>query len=225
MKCLLGPFFGLKTFFLTFIFTAAIQHRGESMGPGSKVRIQSNAPEGSVYRKTQGKGLPISLLERFRNEFPAAVEVHWEQKKVSSSSAVQAETQTTLTHRVRGWNLGQSFAAEYPAGAQAASMVHTLERPEDLAVDQRSEILRRWPDQTCVAVLSSRPRNGIPTYKVLLQNSGSKRYRVEALESTDTKTVSPCPEPSKPARRPRLSSDQQRLVYLLQTCPANSIQP
>jgi hypothetical protein len=225
MKCLLGPFFGLKTFFLTFLFTTAIQHRGESMGPGSKVRIHSNAPEGSVYRKTQGKGLPISLLERFRNEFPAAVEVHWEQKKVSSSSAVQAETQTTLTHRVRGWNLGQSFAAEYPAGAQAASMVHTLERPEDLAVDQRSEILRRWPDQTCVAVLSSRPRNGIPTYKVLLQNSGSKRYRVEALESTDTKTVSPCPEPSKPARRPRLSSDQQRLVYLLQTCPANSIQP
>jgi hypothetical protein len=225
MKCLLGPFFGLKTFFLTLLFTTAIQHRAESMGPGSKVRIHSNAPEGSVYRKTQGKGLPISLLERFRNEFPAAVEVHWEQKKVSSSSAVQAETQTTLTHRVRGWNLGQSFAAEYPAGAQAASMVHTLERPEDLAVDQRSEILRRWPDQTCVAVLCSRPRNGIPTYKVLLQNSGSKRYRVEALESSDTKTVSPCPEPSKPARRPRLSSDQQRLVYLLQTCPANSIQP
>lgn len=225
MKCLLGPIFGLKTLILTFLFTAAIQYRGESMGPGSKVRIQSNAPEGSVYRKTQGKGLPISLLERFRNEFPAAVEVHWEQKKVSSSAAVQAETQTTLTHRVRGWNLGQSFAAEYPAGAQAASMVHTLERPEDLAVDQRSEILRRWPDQTCVAVLSSRPRNGIPTYKVLLQSSGSKRYRVEALESPDTKTVSPCPEGSKPARRPRLGSDQQRLVYLLQTCPANSIQP
>lgn len=225
MKCLLGPIFGLKTLILTFLFTAAIQYRGESMGPGSKVRIQSNAPEGSVYRKTQGKGLPISLLERFRNEFPAAVEVHWEQKKVSSSAAVQAETQTTLTHRVRGWNLGQSFAAEYPAGAQAASMVHILERPEDLAVDQRSEILRRWPDQTCVAVLSSRPRNGIPTYKVLLQSSGSKRYRVEALESSDTKTVSPCPEGSKPARRPRLGSDQQRLVYLLQTCPANSPQP
>ncbi len=225
MKCLLGPFFGLKTFFLTLLLTTAIQHRAESMGPGSKVRIHSNAPEGSVYRKTQGKGLPISLLERFRNEFPAAVEVHWEQKKVPSSAAVQAETQTTLTHRVRGWNLGQSFAAEYPAGAQAASMVHTLERPEDLAVDQRSEILRRWPNQTCVAVLSSRPRNGVPTYKVLLQNSGSQRYRVEALESPDTKTVSPCPERSKPARRPRLSSDQQRLVYLLQTCPANSPQP
>jgi len=225
MKCLLGPIFGLKTLILTFIFTAAIQHRGESMGPGSKVRIQSNAPEGSVYRKTQGKGLPISLLERFRNEFPAAVEVHWEQKKVPSSAAVQAETQTTLTHRVRGWNLGQSFAAEYPTGAQAATMVHTLERPEDLAVDQRSEILRRWPNQTCVAVLSSRPRNGVPTYKVLLQNSSSRRYVVESLESNDTKTASPCPDRSKPARRPHLSSDQQRLVYLLQTCPANSPQP
>jgi len=195
---------------LTFLFTAAIHQRGESMGPGSKIRIQSNVPESSVYRKTQGKGLPISLLERFRNEFPAAV---------------QAETQTTLTHRVRGWNLGQSFAAEYPTGAQAATMVHTLERPEDLAVDQRSEILRRWPNQTCVAVLSSRPRNGVPTYKVLLQNSSSRRYVVESLESNDTKTASPCPDRSKPARRPRLSSDQQRLVYLLQTCPANSPQP
>jgi len=225
MKCLLGPFFGLKTLLFTFIFTTAIQHRGESMGPGSKVRIRSNAPEGSDYRKTQGKGLPISLLERFRNEFPAAVEVQWEQKKVLGTAAVQAETQTTLTHRVHGWNLGQSFAAEYPAGAQAATMVHTLERPEDLAIDQRSEILRRWPDQTCVAVLSSRPRNGVPTYKVLLQNNNSQRYRVEALESSDTKTLSPCPERSKPARRPRLKSDQQRLVYLLQTCPANSIQP
>jgi hypothetical protein len=225
MKCLLGPFLGLKTCLIAFLLTTSIHHRAESMGPGSKVRIQSNAPESSVYRKTQGKGLPISLLERFRNEFPAAVEVHWEQKKVSSSSAVQAETQITLTHRVRGWNLGQSFAAEYPTGAQAASMVHTLERPEDLAVDQRSEILRRWPDQTCVAVMSSRPRNGVPTYKILLQNSGSQRYRVEALESPDAKTASPCPEGSKPARRPRLSSDQQRLVYLLQTCPANSPQP
>ncbi len=210
MKCLLGPCLGLKTCLLTFLFTAAIQQRGESMGPGSKIRIQSNVPESSVYRKTQGKGLPISLLERFRNEFPAAV---------------QAETQTTLTHRVRGWNLGQSFAAEYPTGAQAATMVHTLERPEDLAVDQRSEILRRWPNQTCVAVLSSRPRNGVPTYKVLLQNSSSRRYVVESLESNDTKTASPCPDRSKPARRPRLSSDQQRLVYLLQTCPANSPQP
>ena len=225
MKCLLGPFFGLKTCLIAFLLTTSIHHRAESMGPGSKVRIQSNAPVSSVYRKTQGKGLPISLLERFRNEFPAAVEVHWEQKKVSSSSAVQAETQITLTHRVRGWNLGQSFAAEYPTGAQAATMVHTLERPEDLAVDQRSEILRRWPDQTCVAVMSSQPRNGVPTYKVLLQNSDSQRYRVEALESPDAKTVSPCPEGSKPARRPRLSSDQQRLVYLLQTCPANSPQP
>lgn len=225
MKCIPSPCFGFKACLIAFLLALVLSHRAESMGPKSKVRNPSTTTKGSVYRKTQGKGLPMSLLERFRNEFPAAVEVHWEQRKVLGPAALQAETQETLSHRVRGWNLGQSFAAEYPSGSEAATIVHTLERPEDLGVDQRSEILKRWPDQTCIAVLRSQPRSGGATYKVLLQNSSSQRYRVEGLESIETNAIFPCSDGTKTGRRPKLRTDHQRLLYLLQSCPADKTQP
>ena len=214
-----------RLFLLVALLVGSMSLQALARSKKSPARIQSKANERHDFRKTSGKELPITLLERFRNEFPAAVEVRWEQKKVLENAATRAESEISWVHRVRGWNLGQSFAAEYTSGSRSANVVHTLERPEDLGTDQRSEILRRWPNQEAHAVLCSRPALGKATYKVLLQNSNSKRFAVALLESSENFGTIPCPNSPKSKRKPRLRSDQQRLLYLLETCPSSSPQP
>jgi hypothetical protein len=225
MKCPLGLRTSIQIPFFVAVWIYFLGSTTWAQGKVSSVRIQGKANERHEFRKTSGKGLPITLLERFRNEFPAAVEVRWEQKKILQTAATRADAEISWVHRVRGWNLGQSFAAEYSSGSATAHAVHTLERPEDLGIEQRSEVLRRWPNQEVQAVLCSRPSRGKPTYKVLLQNIKTKRFDVALLESPDGAASNPCPNPSPSRRKPRLRTDQQRLLYLLETCPTSSPLP
>jgi len=112
------------------------------------------------FRKISARKLPLELLEEFRKNYPAAVELEWQSRDAHSTEVMDLQPPSTneklliprldtKIYRVQGYNLGQFFTATYLNNRRQSHAI--LEKCEDLASALKSSWQSSYPDWKCLA--------------------------------------------------------------------------
>ena len=152
-----------------------------SHGKRSAAKEQAATEPSYKFRKTSSRNVPLDLLEEFRKDYPAAVDLGWLSHKDAQ------------WYRVRGYNLGQNFTATYRNRQRIAFAV--LEKPELLESGLKELLQTEYSDWECLGFVRPVSANKVLEHRILL----SRRDRREILIWT-LPSVPDAASPSNPNR-------------------------
>ncbi len=178
-------------------------------------------------RKISARKLPLEILEEFRKDYPAAVELEWQSRNVLESEVLgfsQTSTSESLLvlrldskiYRVQGYNLGQYFTATYRNNIRQNYAV--LESCENLATVPKSSLQSNYPGWNCLAFTQISTNGKISQHRILATQSDQRQTQIFVVD-TDGKVLTV--ESLKQWKRmpyKRLKNESRRL-QLLTTSP------
>jgi len=138
------------------------------------------------------------MLEEFRKDYPAAVELQWQSRNAVETDVMGLTTPSSAEkllilrldskiYRVQGYNLGQYFTATYHNRRRIRYAV--LEKYEDLAADSKSSWQNTYPDWTCVAFtrITTNSTNGTDgtslQTRILVTQKDRRQTQILAIDS------------------------------------------
>ena len=187
------------------------------------------------FRKISARKLPLEMLEEFRKDYPAAVELHWQSRNAVETDVMEL-TRTSSTekllilrldskiYRVQGYNLGQYFTATYRNQRRFGYAV--LEKCEDLPMDSKSSWQNAYPDWTClgftrITTNSTNSTNGAngPSLqtRILMTQSDRRQSQILAIESDGKVRALDRPKQWKRMSYRKIKNETLRLQLLTNT--------
>lgn len=181
------------------------------------------------FRKISARKLPLEMLEEFRKDYPAAVELHWQSRNAVETDVMEL-TRTSSTekllilrldskiYRVQGYNLGQYFTATYHSQRRFSYAV--LEKCEDLPMDSKSSWQNAYPDWTCVAFtrIATNSTNGPSLQtRILMTQSDRRQTQILAIESDGKVRALDRPKQWKRMSYRKIKNETLRLQLLTNT--------
>ena len=181
------------------------------------------------FRKISARKLPLEMLEEFRKDYPAAVELHWQSRnavetdvmeltRISSAEKLLILRLDSKIYRVQGYNLGQYFTATYHSQRRFSYAV--LEKCEDLPMDSKSSWQNAYPDWTCVAFtrIATNSTNGpnLQT-RILTTQSDRRQTQILAIDSDGKVRALDRPKQWKRMSYRKIKNETLRLQLLTNT--------
>ena len=181
------------------------------------------------FRRISARKLPLEMLEEFRKDYPAAVELQWQCRNAVETDVMEltrpssAENLLILRldskiYRVQGYNLGQYFTATYRNQRRFGYAV--LEKCEDLPADSKSSWQNAYPDWTCVAFtrIATNSTNGpnLQT-RILMTQSDRRQSQILAIESDGKVRALDRPKQWKRMSYRKIKNETLRLQLLTNT--------
>ncbi len=181
------------------------------------------------FRKISARKLPLEMLEEFRKDYPAAVELQWQSRNAVETDVMEltrpssAENLLILRldskiYRVQGYNLGQYFTATYHNQRRFGYAV--LEKCEDLPADSKSSWQNAYPDWTCVAFtrIATNSTNGpnLQT-RILTTQSDRRQTQILAIDSDGKVRTLDRPKQWKRMSYRKIKNETLRLKLLTNT--------
>ena len=184
------------------------------------------------FRKISARKLPLEMLEEFRKDYPAAVELHWQSRNVVETDVMEwtgpssAEKLLILRldskiYRVQGYNLGQYFTATYHNQRRLRYAV--LEMCEDLPADSKSSWQNAFPDWTCLGFtrITTNSTNGAngPSLqtRILTTQSDRRQCQILAIDSDGKVRALDGPKQWKRMSYRKIKNETLRLQLLTNT--------
>jgi len=185
---------------------------------------QESERPASRYRRISSRRLPLALLEEFRKDYPAAVEVDWQYQEVPDIEPMSPQSLDTIErililrldsrkYRVQGYNLGQYFAATYYHNQRQSWAV--LNQCEALDADRKSAWQSAYPDWTCLAFTQiSHPRQEGP-HRILISRPEQRETLILTLGPDGKAQAVGSPKRWKRMRYARIKNQPQLLRLLI----------
>ncbi|MFM7588610.1 MAG: hypothetical protein ACKO55_05790 [Bacteroidota bacterium] len=184
------------------------------------------------FRKISARKLPLEMLEEFRKDYPAAVELHWQSRiavetdvmeltRISSAEKLLILRLDSKIYRVQGYNLGQYFTATYHN--QRRFRYAVLEKCEDLPADSKSSWQNANPDWTCLGFtrITTNRTNGAngPSLqtRILTTQSDRRQTQILAIDSDGKVRALDRPKQWKRMSYRKIKNETLRLQLLTNT--------
>jgi len=184
------------------------------------------------FRKISARKLPLEMLEEFRKDYPAAVELHWQSRntvetdvmeltRISSAEKLLILRLDSKIYRVQGYNLGQYFTATYHSQRRFSYAV--LEKCEDLPMDSKSSWQNAYPDWTCLGFtqITTNSTNGAngPSLqtRILMTQSDRRQSQILAIDSDGKLRALDRPKQWKRMSYRKIKNETLRLQLLTNT--------
>jgi hypothetical protein len=170
--------------------------------------------------------LPLDLLEEFRKDYPAAVDLEWQYREISAKDTMSLQPSDTLerllilrfdsgTYRVQGYNLGQFFAATYLNNRRQSYAV--LNSCEGLDAYSKSAWQSAYPDWTCLAFTRIYHHNKEWQQRILISRPDRHHTLILSIDSDGKARAIGQPKHWKRMRYARMRHQSQRLRLLITT--------
>ncbi|MFM7030999.1 MAG: hypothetical protein ACKOX4_00605 [Bacteroidota bacterium] len=181
------------------------------------------------FRKISARKLPLEMLEEFRKDYPAAVELHWQSRnavetdvmeltRTSSAEKLLILRLDSKIYRVQGYNLGQYFTATYHS--QRRFRYAVLEKCEDLPADSKSSWQNAYPDWTCLGFtrITTNSANGPSLQtRILTTQSDRRQTQILAIDSDGKVRALDRPKQWKRMSYRKIKNETLRLQLLTNT--------
>lgn len=173
------------------------------------------------FRKISARRLPLDLLEEFRKDYPAAVELEWEYRVVQDTQLIKSSSNQpnerllrldSKIYRVQGYNLGQYFMASYCNTKRYQFAVH--EKGDELDVNSKAALQTAFPDWICLGFTRNFSDIHTPNHRILIARPNLRQTRILSMDSENNKLVSDPPKQWKRRHYNRFNRDSFRVRFL-----------
>lgn len=177
----------------------------------------------SRIRNISSRRLPLDLLEEFRKDYPAAVEVEWQYQELPDTESMSLQSSGSIEriltlrlnsgkYHVHGYNLGQYFAATYRNNQRKSWAV--LSQCENLDTDRKSAWQTAYPDWICLGYTRVFHNNLEGPHRILIGRPDHHQTLILTMGPNGKPQAIGSPKHWKRMRYARLKSQSRRLRLL-----------
>lgn len=173
------------------------------------------------FRKISARRLPLDLLEEFRKDYPAAVELEWQYRVVQDTQLIKSSSNQpnerllrldSKIYRVQGYNLGHYFTATYRNTKRYHFTV--LEKGDELDVNSKAAMQTAFPGWICMGFTRNFSDIHAQNHRILIARPDLRQTRILTLDSENNTLVSDPPKHWKRRHYNRFNRESFRIRFL-----------